>query len=76
MDPAMASIVALLRRSAELRDDIDGLHARVAALTEERDLARGEIGLWLRSKRRFVRRAETSPSFGLVLRGYRRVRGR
>jgi len=76
MDPALESIVALLRRSAEMRDEIDDLHRRVATLTHERDVARGEIGLWLRSKRAFVARAETHRSMGLALRAYRRVRGR
>ena len=75
-DPAVQSLVALLVRAGELREEIGGLHERIRFLTEERDQARSEIGLVLRKKREFVARADDSRVAATALRIYRVLRRR
>jgi hypothetical protein len=75
-DPAVQSLVTLLVRAGELRDEIGGLHERIRFVTEERDQARREIGLVLRKKREFVARADQSRAAAAALRAYRALRGR
>jgi hypothetical protein len=75
-DPAVQSVVTLLVRAGQLRDEIGGLHERIRFVTEERDQARREIGLVLRKKREFVARADESRAAAVALRAYRVLRGR
>lgn len=75
-DPAVQSLVALLARAGELREEIGRLHDRIRFVTEERDRARQEIGLVLRKKREFIARADDSRTRAAALRAYRALRGR
>ena len=72
-DVALESVVTLLLRATEMRHEIEGLHRHVEQVVAERDQARREVGLVLRSKRSFIRRADTSPVLGLLYRVYRKV---
>ena len=63
----------LLTRATEMRAEIEGLHRHVEQVTAERDQARREVGLVLRGKRSFIRRAESSPTLGVMYRVYRKV---
>jgi hypothetical protein len=72
-DVAMQSIVTVLTRATELRQEIEELHARLAVVAAERDQARREVGIWLRAKRSLVRRADENGTLGLLYRGYRKL---
>ena len=75
-DPSVQSLVALLVRAGQLREEIGGLHEHIRVVTEERDQARQEIGLVLRKKREFVASADESRVAAAALRVYRALRGR
>jgi hypothetical protein len=76
VEPALASISALVLRAGELREEVDGLAARLAEVEAERDHARREVGAWLRFKRSVVRRSGESPVLARGLTAYRRLRRR
>jgi hypothetical protein len=73
---ALQGLVTLLLRAGELRQEIDDLRERVEDAEADRDRARREVGVVLRGKRAFVRRADTSRAAGVALAAYRRLRGR
>lgn len=75
-DVALESVVTLLRRAGELREEIDDLHRLLAESHADRDLALRQMGVVHRAKRKAVRTAETNRAADLALRGYRRLRGR
>ena len=75
-DVALQSVVTLLGRAAALRNEVGDLQRHVEHVTAERDQARREVGLWLRSRRAVIRRADTSPAIGTAYRAYRKVRRR
>ena len=75
-DVALQSLVTLLTRATEMRHEIDDLQRRLDQAVEERDEARREAGLWIRSKRFLVRRASDSRVLGASYRAYRKVRRR
>jgi hypothetical protein len=72
----MTSVVALLRRAADFRGEVDHLHRRLQETEAERDQARREVGAVLRAKRAFVRKADDNAAANFALRVYRRVRRR
>lgn len=72
-DATMHAIVALLTRSAELRGEVDGLHARLDEAHAERDAAMRALGLLARAKRKAVRGAERTRLGSAALQAYRRA---
>jgi hypothetical protein len=72
-DVAMQSMVTVLTRATELRHEIDDLHTRLEVVAAERDQARREVGIWLRSKRALVRRAHADATLGFLYRAYRKL---
>lgn len=76
LDPALQSLEVLVAKAGGLREEIDGLHRRLAEVEAERDQAWREAGLWIRAKRALVRRADDSAAAAAALAVYRRLRGR
>jgi hypothetical protein len=75
-DVALHSTVTLLTRATEMRHEIDDLQRRLDQATADRDQALREVGIWLRSKRALVRRADSSPALASSYRAYRKLRRR
>jgi hypothetical protein len=75
-DAALDGLEALVLHAGELRSEVTGLHEHVRRVEEERDRAVAEAGLVFRAKRRFVLKADTSPTAHALLSVYRRVRRR
>ena len=72
-DVALQSVVTLLLRTTEMRHEVDDAHRRLEQAIAERDQARREVGLVIRAKRSFIRRAESNASLGMMYRVYRKV---
>ncbi len=72
-DVALQSVVSLLHRATELRHEVDDVRGQLARAIEERDQARREVGIWLRARRSFIRRAENNRTLGVMYRAYRVV---
>jgi hypothetical protein len=76
-DAAMEAIVALLTKSAELRDKVESLHQEIADLKGEFEESRGPLGrTGYRIRRRVVHEAAHNRALLRALNGYRRLRGR
>ena len=75
-DPALDSVVALLQRAAELREEVGRLHEELHHTREERDRAYLAAGLVHRAKHRLVREAETNRTAHVTLKVLRRLRRR
>ena len=72
-DVALQSVVTLLLRHVEMRHEVDDANRRLEHAIAERDQARREVGLVLRARRSFIRRAETNKTLGVMYRVYRKV---
>ncbi len=72
-DVALQSVVALLLRATEMRHEVEDMRRQLGQAIAERDQARREVGLVLRAKRSFIRRAETNRTLGVLYRVYRKV---
>jgi hypothetical protein len=73
-EAAVKALTAMTIEAARLRDHEDVLHQEIARLNGELDAA--YLTPLYRARRAFVNKAGTSRAAGIVLAGYRRLRGR
>ncbi len=72
-DVALQSLVTVLVRATELRNELEDVRGQLSHAVAERDQARREVGLMLRVRRSLIRRAEDNSTLGALYRAYRKV---